>query len=94
MLAGALSAQAQLQTTVNANNNNLGALATYGPDGANIGNTSLVINPPENIEGSLYLFDDWDNKGVFVTTVDRKLLIRNINFNIDFCRFGVFVNVV
>lgn len=75
--------QAQLQTTVNANNNNLGALATYGPDGANIGNTSLIINPPENIEGSLYLFEQWENKGVFITDADRKLLIRNINFNID-----------
>ena len=79
--------QAQLQTTVNANNNNLGALATYGPDGANIGSTSIVINPPENIEGSLYLFEEWNNKGVFVTTADRKLLIRNINFNIDYGTF-------
>lgn len=87
LLLSALTVQAQLQTTVNANNNNLGALATYGPDGANIGSTSLVINPPENIEGSLYLFEDWNNNGVFVTTVDRKLLIRNINFNID---YGVF----
>ncbi|WP_435579056.1 hypothetical protein [Gilvibacter sp.] len=74
---------AQLQTTVNANNNNLGALATYGPDGANIGNTSVVINPPKNIEGSLYLFEQWNNKGVFITSEERKLLIRNINFNID-----------
>lgn len=81
LVAGA--AQAQLQTTVNANNNNLNALATYGPDGANIGSTSLVINPPKNIEGSLYLFEQWNNKGVFVTSEDRKLLIRNINFNID-----------
>lgn len=82
-----LNTQAQLQTTVNANNNNLNALATYGPDGANIGSTSLVINPPESYEGSVYLFDEWNNKGVFMTTKDRKLLIRNINFNVD---LGVF----
>ena len=78
---------AQLQTTVNANNNNLGALATYGPDGANIGSTSLIINPPKPIQGSLHLFDTWKNNGIFVTKEDKQLLIRNINFNVDLGTF-------
>ncbi len=78
---------AQLQTTVNANNNNLGALATYGPDGANIGATSLVLNPTIPIEGSVYLFDTWRNNGVFLTNKDKQLLIRNLNFNIDLGTF-------
>lgn len=78
---------AQLQTTVNANNNNLGALATYGPDGANIGASSTVINPPEQIDGSLHLFESWNNKGVFKTKEGKQLLIRNINFNVDLNTF-------
>ena len=34
---------------VNPNNNTLGALATYGPDGANIGGSTIVRNPPRPI---------------------------------------------
>lgn len=70
------------QTTVNLNNNNLAALATFGPDGANIGAASTYFNPPKEIEGSYHLFDSFNNKGVFFTNTDRQLLIRNINFNI------------
>lgn len=67
---------------VNANNNSLGALATYGPDGANVGGASLIINPPRNIEGSVYLFENWRNKGV-INTDQASFGIKNINFNIQ-----------
>jgi len=76
-------ATAQLrQSTVNANNNNLGALATFGPDGANVGASSMIFNPPRAVSGSYYLFDSFNNNGVFFTNNDRELLIRNINLNI------------
>ncbi len=65
---------------VDANNNTLGALATYGPDGANVGGASLVINPPRPIEGSVYLFDEWRNNGT-IQTADASYKLRNINFN-------------
>lgn len=70
-------------TPVNPNNNNLGALATFGPDGANIGSTSVVLNPPTKVQGAVHLFPSWRNTGVFtVTGLDKKLLIRNINYNL------------
>ncbi|SNS17493.1 hypothetical protein SAMN06265376_107232 [Dokdonia pacifica] len=68
---------------VDANNNALNALATYGPDGANIGASSIVRNPPRPIEGTVYLFDTWYNNTLIVTTTQEKpiRLNSNINFN-------------
>lgn len=68
---------------VDANNNVLNALATYGPDGANIGASSIVRNPPRPIEGTVYLFDNWNNKTSIYTTTREKPyeLNSNINFN-------------
>jgi len=75
---------AQDRDPVNANNNNLAALATFGPDGANIGSSSVVINPAKNVQGSYHLFKNWNNRGVFVfDDSDKKYLLRNINFNLD-----------
>lgn len=73
------------QTTgVDPNNNILGALATYGPDGSNVGASSMVFNPPKNIKGSIHLFDTWRNTSVFeVNGSEKKLLLKNINYNID-----------
>ena len=70
------------QSTVNVNNNNLAALATFGPDGANIGSSSTYFNPPKQISGSYHLFDTFNNKGIFFTEGDRQLFIRNINYNL------------
>lgn len=78
-----IAATAQLrQSTVNANNNNLAALATFGPDGANIGASSTIFNPPKQISGSYHLWDNFNNKGIFFTNNDKQLFIRNINYNI------------
>ncbi|MFC4632886.1 hypothetical protein ACFO3O_03150 [Dokdonia ponticola] len=68
---------------VDANNNALNALATYGPDGANIGASSIVRNPPRPIDGTVYLFDSWNNKTLILTNSQEKPfeLNSNINFN-------------
>jgi len=67
---------------VDANNNALNALATYGPDGANIGASSIVRNPPRPIDGTVYLFDTWNNNAIVVTTDEKPIRINStINFN-------------
>lgn len=67
---------------VDANNNSLNALATYGPDGANIGSSSIVRNPPRPIDGTVYLFESWNNKAIAVTTEGKAIRINStINFN-------------
>lgn len=74
----------QLRNAVDPQNNNLAALATFGPDGANIGTSSTVINPPKNIKGSFHLFKTWNNIAVLtVLNYEKKLLLKNINYNID-----------
>jgi len=67
--------------TVDANNNILGAIASYGPDGANIGASSIVYNPPTPIDGTVYLFDDWYNNVVIVSAEEKMFKLNNINFN-------------
>lgn len=71
------------QNAVDTNNNVLNALATYGPDGANIGASSFVRNPARPIDGTVYLFDSWFNNTLIVTTTQEKpiRLNSNINFN-------------
>ncbi len=66
---------------VDTNNNILGALATYGPDGINVGGSSLIRNPPKPIDGTVYLFDGWNNNAVLETSKNQKFRLRNINFN-------------
>lgn len=68
------------ETGVNPNNNTLGALATFGPDGANVGASSIVVNPPRPIDGSVYLFDTWRNNAV-IETEKASFKLRNINFD-------------
>jgi len=83
VVLASLEATAQLrQSTVNANNNNLAALATFGPDGANIGASSTIFNPPKAITGSYHLFESFNNSGIFFTNNNKQLFIRNINYNI------------
>lgn len=68
---------------VDTNNNALNALAIYGPDGANVGTSSIVYNPPRPIDGTVYLFDGWNNNTLIVTNSQEKSirLNSNINFN-------------
>jgi len=75
---------AQNETTLTQNNNVLAAVAAFGPDGANIGmSSSIIFNPKKNIEGSVYLFKEWNNTAVFIADNEKKLLLKNINYNIE-----------
>jgi len=58
-------------------------LAGIGAGTQNIGSTSMIINPPKKVEGSVHLFKNWINRGVFVTNEDKKYAIRNINYNVQ-----------
>ncbi|MDC7996022.1 hypothetical protein [Altibacter sp. HG106] len=68
---------------VNPNNNNLQAIGAFGANGNNFGTSSVVINPPEKVEGSVHLFERWNNTGIFtIPDRDKQLYLRNINYNI------------
>ena len=47
------------------------------------GASTLFYNPKRRTDGTVYLFENWDNTGVIHTSDGQKFLIRNINLNIE-----------
>jgi len=83
-LMASFAASAQDTQPINANNAIvIETLAGIGAGTQNIGNTAMVINPPKKVEGSVHLFKGWINRGVFVTSEDKKYSLRNINYNVQ-----------
>lgn len=46
------------------------------------GSMLSFYNPPVPIDGSVYLFDKWNNVGAIYTVDNKKLLMNNINLNV------------
>lgn len=61
----------QMSTLQRASNNNNG-----------IGVALFYKNPARKIDGTVYLFDSWDNRAIIYTTSHEKLALNNINLNI------------
>lgn len=76
---GILSAQNN-QSTVN----NFGETfrTAVGPAAGKYGASTLFFNPKRKIEGSVYLFDNWNNYAVIHTSDNQKFVLRNINLNL------------
>jgi len=47
------------------------------------GSATIFHNPVKEAEGSLYLFDDWKNRGVIYAINKQKFGINNINLNVQ-----------
>lgn len=70
------------ETGVDANNNVLGAVATFGAAGAGVGGSNVIFNPPKPIDGKVHVFDTWRNNAIIQTTSGMTLRLRdNINLN-------------
>lgn len=79
LLGGVLYAQ---RTGVSQASNVLASVASFGPDGANVGNGSVIFNPPRPIDGTVYIFDNWKNNAIIETSKGQQLRLRNnLNFN-------------
>ena len=50
---------------------------------ASFGASVFFVNPKRIIDGTVYLFDDWSNRGIIYTNAHEKLAINNINLNIQ-----------
>ena len=61
---------------------NFNAGLTMGGNDYNYGST-FFYNTRNVIIGSVYLFDEWNNKAEIHTLSDERFLVRNINLNIN-----------
>lgn len=75
------------QEELNINNRSIDALNNLSISNTSngLGAASIITNPPAYIDGTVYLFDDW-NHNVYIHVSSQKKPIRlnsNINFNAD-----------
>ena len=47
------------------------------------GSATYFVNPPRDIEGSVHLFDSWNNTAVIFTKDEQQFKLKNINLNIE-----------
>jgi len=45
--------------------------------------STYFVNPSREIEGSVYLFDTWENHGVIYLDDKQRFILNNININIE-----------
>lgn len=65
-------------------NNQGDTFAALGSGNLNkYGATTRFVNPPKKVMGSVYLFDNWDSKGVLYTKTRNKYIVKNLNLNMQ-----------
>lgn len=57
--------------------------SAHASTNASFGASMFFVNPKRIVDGTVYLFDDWNNRGVIYTTGHEKLALYNINLNIQ-----------
>ena len=73
-----LSAQNDTATEVEMTN-----VFNSGHAGSNFGMSTYFVNPKRTIDGTVYLFDNWENYAVIYATNHQRYLLHNINLNIQ-----------
>ena len=46
------------------------------------GSSTVFVNPPRRIEGSIYMFEDWFNQAILQTKDKKRMALNNVNYNI------------
>ncbi|MBT8271865.1 MAG: hypothetical protein HKO90_08185 [Flavobacteriaceae bacterium] len=64
-------------------NNNTALNAASTGDLRAQGSSALFVNPAREVEGSVYLFEDWDNTAIIHMKDNQRFLLRNINLNLQ-----------
>ena len=51
-------------------------------NGASYGNSMMFYNPKRYIDGTIHLFESWNNTAVIHTISDDKFLVKRVNLNL------------
>lgn len=80
---GIATAQSSETTTAVTNNSTEAMLSASNGMKSSYGASAYFVNPARAVDGTVYLFEDWDNLGVIHATTDQKFALKNINLNIE-----------
>ena len=78
---GLLTAQSTNQGMTENFNVSMGAAASSSQVSTH-GSTVRFVNPARRIEGSVHLFEKWENTAIIYTSDNQRFLLRNINLNL------------
>lgn len=56
--------------------------AAHASSSASYGSSVFFVNPKRAVDGSVYLFDNWENHAIIYATNQKKYSLYNINLNI------------
>ncbi len=62
--------------------NNSGMLTKAASPQNSNGASTFFVNPARDVEGSVYLFEKWENRGVLVTIDKQRYGMKNINIDL------------
>jgi len=84
LLTFAIASAQTTETTSGVTNNSSEAMltASNGMKSA-YGASAYFVNPARAVDGTVYLFEDWNNAGVIHATTNQRYSLRNINLNIE-----------
>ena len=73
--------------SASAQTNNLPEMTSHQKAGSSM----MFFNPPREVDGTEYLFDDWKNYAIIYTEDNQRFSLKNINLNI---KQNVFVSKI
>lgn len=79
----AVAQNSESTTTAVTNNSSETMLSASNGMKSSYGASAYFVNPARAVDGTVYLFEDWNNTGVIHATTNQRYSLRNINLNIE-----------
>jgi len=84
LLTFSLSYAQNSETATSVTNNSSDAMLTAANGmKSSYGASAYFVNPARAVDGTVYLFEDWNNAGIIHAGTNQKFALNNINLNIE-----------
>lgn len=87
MVAATLMSCLAVNAQINADKNGAASsdmlIKTANPGANNHGMAFYHTNPPREVDGTIHLFDTWNNDAIIHTNDNQRFLVKNVNLNIE-----------